>query len=408
MRHLISLVLFIGTASAAEPNACPTLTSPQAVLDCVLRTHPAAISADSLLRQAEALGRAAGQRPNPEVAGNALFGDSQDQLQLSLLHTFETAGKRARRLDRALAEGLTFKAEALAAKEELAVGTAVGLHRLRQIRSEIRIITEALATFSRIAGQLQSRQRRSPEQQVSLVVFQLAERDYALRRSRLESEGAALRRSFELGLGSPLPDSDAVLPKADVPWPVLGESKDAAVFRGSAALRAAAGVAAAQAEVGVAKSAAYPDVRVGPSLQQQKNGPGEGSSTLFGAGFSLPLPLYQRNAGGRLLAARGAETAAARSVAALAILAAGRDSELARYRAATSALAKAGGHAEMEARHEELEGLFERGLIASSLVIEAHRQIFDFTSDLHGQELSAVQALWTIYAIEGRALTEKL
>ena len=408
MRNLIVLLAFIRTASAAEPSACPAVTSPQAVLECVLRIHPAARSADALLKQSDALVGAAGQRPNPEAEANALLGNSQDQVQVSVLHTFETAGKRSRRIDRARAEGELLRAEALAVKEELAVDTAVGLHRLRQIRAELRILKKTLAAFSGIAGQLRSRPRRSPEQQVSMSVFRLAERDYALRRSGLESEEAALRRLFELGLGTPLPDSDAVLPKQAVQWPELGAPRDSTAFRGSAALRAAASVAAAQAEIGVAQAASYPDVRLGPSIQSQKNGPGEGTATLLGAGLSLALPLYQRNVGGRLLAARSADTAAARSAATLAVLAAERDAALARYRAATAALAETPVHEDMEADHKELDGLFERGLISSALVIEAHRQLFDFTSERHQQELSAVRALWTIYAIEGRALTEIL
>lgn len=406
MRHLIALFLIIGTASAAEPTACPPLASAQDVLDCVLRAHPEAKSAETLLKQSEAFERAAAQRTNPEAEANALFGGSQDQVQVSLLHTFETGGKRSRRVDQARAEGELLRAEALAVKERLAIDTVVDLHRLRQIREELRVSKEALETFSRIARQLLSRPRRSPEQQVSLAIFRLAEQDYALRRSRLESEDAGLRREFALGLGAPLPDTEALLPKEALQWPELGAEPGA--LRGSTALRAAAASSAARAQVGVARAASYPDLRVGPSVQRQKNGPGEGSTTLIGAGLSMALPLYQRNAAGRLLAARGAEAAAARSDAALAVLAAERDAELARYRSATAALVKAGGHAESEARHEELDGLFERGLVPSALVIEAHRQVFDFTSDLHEQELAAVRALWTIYAIEGRALTEKL
>jgi outer membrane protein, heavy metal efflux system len=129
---------------------------------------------------------------------------------------------------------------------------------------------------------------------------------------------------------------------------------------------------------------------------------------LLGASFSLPLPLYQRNAGGKRLATRAVETAQARSAAAMAALGAQRDAELARYRAATSTLAQAGDTEKLEAEHEKMEGLYERGLIPSALVIEAHRQMVDYTRDLNEQELGAVRALWTIYAIEGRVLTEKL
>lgn len=410
MSLLVSLILVALPASAGEAPGCSSPSSPQAILECVLRVHPAARSADALLKQSEALEAAAGQRPNPEAEGNAVFGKSageeNSQIDLSVLHTFETAGKRSRRIDRARAESGLLKAEAAAAREELTVDTILSLYRLRQIRDELRLIKEALAAFSRIAAQLQGRPRRSPEQQVSLSVFRLAERDYSLRRAVLDSEDAALRRRFELGLGAGVPVTDAALPKRSERWPEPGAALTPAAFNGSAALRAEAAVAAAKADLGAAQAASYPDVRFGPSLQRQKS---EGVAvTQLGLGFALPLPLYQRNAGGRLLALRAAETADARSAAAYAILAAERDVELTRYRAAISVLARADNQEEMEARHEELESLFERGIIASALVIEAHRQIVDYTRNLNEQELAAVRALWTIYVIEGRALTEKL
>lgn len=408
MTQLISLFLLAAAPAVAAEPACPALTSPQSVLDCALRVHPAAKGSAALLAQAEALGSAAGQRPNPEAEGTGVFGDSQDQIQVSLLHTFETGGKRGRRLDRARAEALELGAEALSVKEEIAVDTVSGLYRLRQIREELKLLQEALDTFSRIARQLRARPRRSPEQEVSLSVFQLAERDYSVKRSALEGETLALRRGLELGLGAPLPDSDSVLPARPSQWPDLGVPGTLAALRGSSALRAAAALEAAQAELGSARAAAYPDVKLGPSVLRQKNGPGEGSSTLLGAGLSLPLPLYQRNAGGKRLAARAVETALARSSAAMATLGAQRDAEFVRYRAATSTLVQAGDTEKLEAEHEKMEGLYERGLIPSALVIEAHRQMVDYTRDLNEQELSAIRALWTIYAIEGRVLTEKL
>lgn len=409
MNHLFVLLLALAIEGrTAETAPCPALTSAQSVLECVLRSHPLARSADMLSVQSEALEAVAAQRPNPEAAGNAVFGDSQDQIEVSVLHTIETGGKRGRRIDRARAEALELKAEALASREELAVDTVVALFRLRQIREELKLLVEAAETFSTISGQLKSRRHRSPEQQVSLSVFQLAQQDYAVRRAALESEETALRRGLELGLGSALPTSGDVLPNRPLQWPEPGSTPAPSGFRGSAALRAAAAIQVAQADLGAAKASAYPDIRIGPSLLNQKNGVGEGQSTLLGAGLSLPIPLYQRNAGGRRLAARAVETATSRATAVGAVLASERDAQLARYRGATNVLAKLSGKSEVESQHEQMEGLFERGIIPASLVIEAHRQIVDYTQDLNGQELTAVKALWTIYAIEGRALTEKL
>lgn len=409
--HMIRFfVLFMSLcpAFAAETGRCPSLTGAQAAMDCVLSSHPSVRSADALLSQSEAFEGAAGQRPNPEAEAGALVGDSKDQVEVGILHTFETAGKRRTRMEKARAERDALRAEAVGLREELAVETAVRLHRLRQIREEVALLKEALATYSRIAGQLSSRPRRSPEQQVSLSVFQLAQRDSTMRLSSLESEEAAGRRGLELGLQRPLAASDDFLPKPIGVWPPLGVPGAAVPLSGSAALGAAAAEASAQAEVGAARAASYPDVRMGPLLSSEKEGAGQGSTMLIGLGFSLPLPLYQRNAAGRLLAVRGSDAAAARSKAALAVLGAERDIELARYRAATEALVKAAGHSDQEAEHRELEELFDRGLIPSALVIEAHRQLLDYMSHRHELELSAVRSVWTVYALEGRALTEKL
>lgn len=408
MTHLTAILILAAGPAAAAESVCPALTSPQSVLDCVLGAHPAAKESAALLAQAEALAAAAGQRPNPEAEGAGLFGREQDQIELSVLHTFETGGKRGRRLDHARAQAMELGAAALSIREEIAVETVLDLYRLRQIREEAKLVREALDTFSRVGGQLRVRPRRSPEQEVSLAVFQLAELDYSVKSAALEGEALALRRRLELGLGRPFPDSERVLPPRPRAWPDPGAPGSPGSYRGSTALRAAADLEAAEAERGSARAAAYPDVKLGPNILNQKNGPGEGSSTLVGGTLSLPLPLYQRNAGGKRLADRAVETARAKASAASAALGARRDAELARYRAATSALAQAGDAGKLEAEHERMEELYDRGLIPSALVIEAHRQMVDYTRDLNEQEMTAVRALWTIYAIEGRALTERL
>ncbi|MBK8422893.1 MAG: hypothetical protein IPL30_03100 [Elusimicrobia bacterium] len=63
---------------------------------------------------------------------------------------------------------------------------------------------------------------------------------------------------------------------------------------------------------------------------------------------------------------------------------------------------------QMEKKHQGMESLFERGLVQSALVIEAHRQMTDFAESLNAQELRALEALWSIYVLEGSALQEGL
>jgi len=85
-----------------------------------------------------------------------------------------------------------------------------------------------------------------------------------------------------------------------------------------------------------------------------------------------------------------------------------RERERARYEKAVAALRALGGRKALRDKHEQVEDFFERGLISSSLVIEAHRQMLDFTRSRHEHELAAVTALWRIRAIDGTILGEKL
>lgn len=384
---LISLAVFVSFVSA----------SPQDVLDAALSRHPEVRTAEARLRQAVAAEGTAAQRPNPELEGKATFASGAEDSEASLLHTLELGGKRRARRELAGAERAVAEAGLLAAKEEVALRTVGSLYRLRQARAELRLLDETLSAFRRIQRQLRSRPRLAPEQEVSLAVFDLAQRDARLRRASLEAEEAEL-----LAWLRPVAAGEPSLPERRAAWPALPEASE-----GSASVLAARAAAlAARGELSQARGQAWPDLKLGPSLSREKDD--GGTRSTYGVGFSVPLPLFQRNAAGRKQAKLGVEAAQLSLEQLTAALKAEREAEAARYTAAVKALAEASSDEAFESTHKTVEDLAARGLIPSSLVIEAHRQLFDFTKDLHEAELAAVQALWRIHALDGRILQEKL
>ncbi len=288
-------------------------------------------------------------------------------------------------------------------KGETAVRTATGLVRLRQLDGELNLVAEALDTFSRIGRQLRSRPRLAPEQEVARSIFELAEADYALKKASLSAERLGLLRGLELSIGSRLPSNAMALPPARERWPDIPKAEDGVAPE---LVQARAHVEAAQAGLRSERAAAWPDLRVGPSFQRQS---AEGSTqNMLGFNAALPLPLYHRNAGGKERARHAVEGAQRTAAAAEARLRAEREVEAARYAAAVEALAFVAGRKEVGAKHERIEDFFQRGLISSSLVIEAHRQIFEFTRGRNEHELAATRALWRIRAIDGRITGETL
>ena len=52
--------------------------------------------------------------------------------------------------------------------------------------------------------------------------------------------------------------------------------------------------------------------------------------------------------------------------------------------------------------HKKIENLFLKGVVPSSLVIEAHRSLVDFEKARNDHELKAIGALFNIQIIDGQ------
>jgi cobalt-zinc-cadmium efflux system outer membrane protein len=401
---LLSLLTL--SASSAE-NGCPAQTAHD-VIACVLARHPDVLRAQSEVWVAAFLPGAAGQRPNPELDSQVTaFGKAEVQPALTteanLVHTFELGDKRHHRLKRAEARQSAAQARLRRTREQLAVEGVLKLHRLRQIISERRAIEESMTSFSDIVRSLQSRPRRSGDQDVSLQVFLLAKTDYEFQVASLEQEENALTLWFTLATGLAKPAILAALPQESLQWP---EVSTGPVTANGVLQIAAARTAESKANLAMAESQAWPDLKAGPRVEVES---GNGESTLGGgAALSLPLPLYQRNQGERRVASAEAEQATLNLQLTKRELDTERQRWLAAYHSFVEAWRRSPGPDEMEKRHRTFEIEFHRGLIPASLTVEAHRQMVEFTKARHEIELRAIEALWSLYALDGSVETAPL
>ncbi len=396
--------LGIGVAEALAAEPCETLATASDVLQCALKNHPDLQRAEASVNQTSALRDAAAQFPNPEIDSKTTFGSTLgDQIfrtEVNLAQPLELGGKRGSRIERATAEGEVISASALRRKEEVTLAILQALYRLRQAQAEIAAFEEALDTFHKIERQFRSRPRLNPEQEVSLGVFQLAEGDYRLRKTSLEVEVETLKRTLEVAIGQPFPASTIVLPAKKTKWPKLEASTETTQLKGSVVKSAQAELSLAQAEYSVQKSLTWPDLRIGPTFTKETEG--AISFNTYGFNVSFPLPLWSQNGGGRAFAVQGVSRAEQSYRLLTTQVNKERQILLNRYQRSVGAIQSSVSVAEIERKHQNAEVLFRRGLISSSLVIEAHRQIVDFTRSQHEQELEALQALWKLYVIDGR------
>ncbi len=404
-------LFFSPVLAFAEPQNC-AFKKTQDILDCALQNHPEVVQSKASLERDLALKKIARQRPNPELESKIISGNEAGTSVLttetSLLHTLELGGKRKFRIREALAQGELAQASLLESQELTALNTVLALYRLRQIRSELAYIKESLTTFDRILRQFKSRPLLPPEQAVSLSVFDLAKQEYQLREKSLLEEEQGLETFLEVATGTSFSKIAGFLPEQKRSWPKISlavDEKNAVVTSGSEIKKAEADLKKAEAGLKLAKSNAWPDFKLGPTVETGTLG--HKDSVAVGGSVAIPLPLLNLNRGEKAYAALEKARAFSSLEHTRKKVSSERIKQVKRYQNAVQVLSRV-HFQDLNQKHHEVERFFDKGLVPSSLVIESHRQLLEITKSFHEQELTAIDSLWRVYVIDGEIFERKL
>lgn len=404
------LVLFVWTdvGHAETPaSSCNSINSYKDVLRCAVENSPQSLQAKLLYEQNKSLVGIAGQRPNPEISSQFFNGKAGDDkykyTQVNLAHTFELGGKRSARIRRSEVQVENTEFDLKLTQEQIYLKTYLSMIRLRQISTEIEIFDDALTTFEKIQKQYRSRPRMTPEQRATYTIMDIAANDYKLRRKPLVNEARELERYLELAIGQKLDVRRDFFPPFRKKWPTVSSAN----IESSLTLKKSlADVELAKAELDEAKSLSWPDLKLGPSFETQSQG--NQNINSLGINLSFAIPLFHINGAGRSFAAAGVSRAEM-------ILSTTRKTEnqrlqveIEKYNDAVSSLESSMSTLDLSKKHREVESAFANGVVPSSLVIEIHRQLADYSKSLSEQENVAIESLAEVYSIQGRLLTEGL
>ncbi len=400
---LVYCVLFLSSVAEAQMD-CKKFSSYQDILQCAEERAPEARKAQLEAEQARARIGAAGQWRNPEVTVDSVSGtvggQKQGETEFALGIPLELSGQISSR--RAIAEGGAALADLrfTMAKANARADALLKLHRLRQLTHEREVIEESIATFAKLISQYAQRKGRSPEQEISASVFRMAKSEYDLKKAEIQDELAGLDSYFGVALGKRVDEILAFLPPSPKAWPKVAESFVPGTS--PAFLAAQAELNSAEAELSLANSEAWPTLTVGPVMKILKEG-GE-SKNLYGFNVSLPIPFFSLNGGNKDAATAGVKVSAAAKNIASATEDSARRELVKVYQQSVTVLTSSLSHQEIEKKHSDIERLFLRGILPSSLVIEAHRTFVELEKARNDRELKAVAALAGIYAMDGKKL----
>jgi outer membrane protein TolC len=410
----ILMAVFVSTAVYAETSC--QINGPQDILDCALQKHPDVVNAEREKDRDQKLLDIAKQRPNPELESSTLFGktadDTNPNTQTALLAVFELGGKRKARTNQADVLGQKSRVVVQENKEKIALQTVLALYRLRQIRAELSQVNEAISTFHKVLIHFKSRPRLAPEQEVAAASFELAHEEYKLKKVSLIQEQSNLSYFLELSTGNSFDQIKNHLPIFRSQWPAITPSVEIERLGNSALTKAKLDRDLARANMNLAKAKAWPDLRIGPVITTETLNSGaivSGDTIVTGGvGLVVPIPILNRNQGEKSFARMDQQRAETNLDLTIRKTEVERALQQQRYAAAIKALQQTQSLGQYTAKHSNMDTLFERGLVPSTLVTETHRQMYEIIRTRNEQELTGIDALWRIYIIDGKVLDSKI
>lgn len=414
MKSLYNIILSVFFSSFAfsqnfenKTYVCENMQTAKQLFKCLLEHHPRVSAQLEELKSSEFGIELGSQRPNPSINAQTIagtrYGQNVAETSVQYVHTFELGGKRAARIERAEAERDLVKADFFSTTAGLNLEIASRLYQLQQNEREITLVDETILTFKKILKTYSSRPALSPEQKVSKNVFEFALKDYENRKNNLLITQAELQTYFNalslVSFSKVLELSKNLrfdIKKTEQKFADILKNKKSNSFD---IQLVDAQLKIAQAELATQKAATWGDLEVGPTYQyryEEANG-----YPLVGVGISLPLPLYNQNSGGKEKAFTNVKSLEYMKNFQTRKIQEEWDSIEHVFRQTIENMKGQPSRSEMEQKHNELEGLFYRGLVSSSLIVEAHRQMMDLTLSQHQQKLKSLELLSRAFVLSG-------
>lgn len=363
----------------------------------VLAGNPVAQRAYLEIGAANALIDEAKQRPNPQAMFEAVENNGVEEsgARVKLMHTIELGGKRQARIKRSRAQAALLGTQADLDREKSEIDSLLVYQRAAQLEVLIGAMKEARGTFSKVIKKLSSAKRLNPEEKVSLSTLRLAYNDYAARLNDLKNEE-------ELLAGQASFMSSCSLKSFSYSEPNFKELKNKALSlnlkKGPGAL-AAKDIELAQGEVDVANSLGNTNLKIGPILGYDwRNG---NQAFAAGIGITFDAQVFHRNQGGRELAAKNLLSKKKRSRNQITSLKIRLENQERIYQHSLGFYNSMPNLKSIHAYHQEVEGLFERGVVGIPMIIEAHRQYVDYIESRFETENDIFLALKEMVLLSG-------
>lgn len=401
MRYFLVLpLLCIGAVYSSQIFAasdCIWRTWPQ-VLDKALESAPEFTSMERKRELGRRKMEASSLRPLSKASAQYVAGPSLKvgEGEFSYEWTIEKGEKRAARTKVADSEINLASAEIEERKASLILEVALISERFQQIGHENEVLNETLSTYRSILKQYNNLPELSPEQDVSVSVFKLAHDDAKLKLGRLQMELEAYKSYLSQLTGCSQVEVPTELRKERKMWPKPNSNQslhDSAIFK-----RIEAEKQVAKDTLDMETKLLASDYSIGPMARWYQ----EESSQKLGVGIAVSIPIVSNQSKFlRSTAQASYQVAEAEKDLELKNFSSSLEKWNKQYRSSIALLNEGFAETDVHGKHQRMEKSFMAGRISASLIIEAHRQMYEHMISRHEVEAKATEALWNIRLLTG-------
>lgn len=406
----IFFILGIGINSVSHAKSCEQLDNVYDVLGCAVLNHPEVKVKEISEKISESQKNEASRLMNPEFNNRSLWSSkdkaSDFSTEINLTQTIELGSKRKSRIERAEGEINIAKIDTLKAKEDVYLNTLLALFKLKHLGNEKIIVKDALDTFSKMQKLYKSRSNLTPEQLANLKLFEIADNDYKMRLLSLESDYELMIKHIQFALNQPFSSMKNLLPKENISWPEIQDENSKNFQNNNELKEINEKLKIAKADLGLVNTSGWNELKIGPSVELQKDQ--NGTVAAYGFNITLPIPVFNQN--------NSIKTSYNLEIEKQKYLAEKISNEVSKenafliekYKKIKKVLREMSSKEEISRKHQDIENLFVRGLVTGSLLVEIHRQVYEFTVNYNENEIMAAEVLTRIYRSQGKFPEENL
>lgn len=361
------MIAIIMQSSLLLAQNCPAPVKLDDILSCLKMNHYLVQIKDYEVQNSSNLEKAMGQRPNPILDVQTVHAKNARQTQIILAQELDLGGKlSALREQGKIIHGVN-KVQKSITQEEIVETVLMNIHHLIHLNETLRVNNEVSSSLDSVIKTLRKRPVLNPEQEASVLNFDLQRAEVRNLIALLEDEEEEVLLFFYLNGGYRKEQVLKVMEDHYHPIELIDSPNTASLNLERLGLE----TKLAKEEWELQKAVAWNGISVGPMFMDDKL---EGiTEKMYGVAFTMPIPVWQLNGANKTRA----QIAFSNSQKQFDLF---RKKELIEKDALTErisklkeGLSKLPKASELTASHKRVERLYSQGLISSTIYLDSHR-----------------------------------